>query len=176
MSSFRAIDPEACTFPARNIHGVFRGFRANTFAQSRSTRDDRWSFRPATNVADSCSGQQYRTAHMSTRRILWVAALLGAISTPVFAQTPQPSKPAAPAVTTPAKPANPTTTAPVVNKINLNMATATELDTLPQIGPARAKAIVEARAKGKFKNWDDFVARKVVPSNAEAAIKDLVSF
>jgi len=113
---------------------------------------------------------------MSTRRILWVGALLGAISAPVFAQTPQPSKPAAPAVTTPAKPANPTTLAPVVNKINLNTATATELDTLPQIGPARAKAIVEARAKGKFKNWDDFVARKVVPSNAEAAIKDLVSF
>ena len=55
-------------------------------------------------------------------------------------------------------------------------ATATELDTLPQIGPARAKAIVEARAKGKFKDWDDFVARKVVPSNAVAAIKDLVSF
>ena len=113
---------------------------------------------------------------MSTRRILWVAALLSAISAPVFAQTPQPSKPAAPAVTTPAKPANPTTPAPVVNKINLNTATATELDTLPQIGPARAKAIVEARAKGKFKNWDDFVVRKVVPSNAEAAIKDLVSF
>jgi DNA uptake protein ComE-like DNA-binding protein len=113
---------------------------------------------------------------MSTRRILWGAALLGAISAPVFAQTPQSAKPAAPAVTTPAKPANPTTPAPVVNKINLNTATATELDTLPQIGPARAKAIVDARAKGKFKNWDDFVARKVIPSNAVAAIKDLVSF
>jgi DNA uptake protein ComE-like DNA-binding protein len=113
---------------------------------------------------------------MSTRRIRWVAALLGAISTPVFAQTPQPSKPAAPAVTTPAKPANPTTSAPVVSKINLNTATAAELDMLPQIGPARAKASVEARAKGKFKNWDDFVARKVVPSNAQAAIKDLVNF
>jgi competence protein ComEA len=113
---------------------------------------------------------------MSTRRILWVAALLGAIATPVLAQTPQPSRPTAPAVTAPAKPANPATPAAVVNKINLNTATATELDTLPQIGPARAKAIVEARAKGKFKNWDDFLARKVVPSNAEAAIKDLVSF
>jgi competence protein ComEA len=112
---------------------------------------------------------------MSTRRILWVAALLSAISAPVFAQAPQPSRPAAPAVTTPAKPTT-TTPAPVVSKINLNTATATELDTLPQIGPARAKAIVEARAKGKFKNWDDFVVRKVVPSNAEAAIKDLVSF
>src|SRR5258708_19100121 len=175
MSSFRAIDPEACTFPTRNIHSVFRRFRANTFAQSRSTRDVR-SMVVSPGVADSCSGLQYRTTHMSTRRILWVAALLGAISAPVFAQTPQPSKPAAPAVTTPAKPANPTTPAPVVNKINLNTATATALDPLPQIGPARAKAIVEARVKGKFKNWDDFVARKVVPANAEAAIKDLVSF
>ena len=35
---------------------------------------------------------------------------------------------------------------------------------------------MDARGKTKFKNWDDFVARKVVPSNAEAAIKDLVSF
>ena len=113
---------------------------------------------------------------MSTRRILWVAALLAAISAPVFAQTPQPAKPAAPAVTTPAKPANPTTPAPVVNKINLNTATATELDTLPQIGPARAKAIVEARAKGKFKNWDDFVARKLLPADSAAAIKDVVTF
>ena len=53
---------------------------------------------------------------------------------------------------------------------------AAELDTLPQIGEARAKAIIEARAKGKFKNWDDFVKRNVVPSNAESAIKDLVKF
>src|SRR5215470_4213043 len=41
MSSLRAIRPEACTFPARNIHSVFRRFRANTFAQSRSARDVR---------------------------------------------------------------------------------------------------------------------------------------
>ena len=57
----------------------------------------------------------------------------------------------------------------VAKPVNLNTATAAELDALPQIGPARAKAIVDARAKAKFKNWDDFVARKVVPSNAEAA-------
>src|SRR5882672_10081573 len=124
-------------FP-RAIFTVCSGAFVQTPSRSRVVHamSDRCSFRPATNVADSCSGLQYRTTHMSTRRILWVAALLGAISAPVFAQTPQPSKPAAPAVTTPAKPANPTTPAPVVNKINLN--TATELDTLPQIGPARA--------------------------------------
>ena len=71
----------------------------------------------------------------------------------------------------PAKPA-----AAAGKKIDLNTATAAELDTLPQIGEARAKAIIEARAKGKFKNWDDFVKRNVVPSNAESAIKDLVKF
>jgi hypothetical protein len=44
------------------------------------------------------------------------------------------------------------------------------------IGPARAKAIIEARGKAKFKSWDDFVARNVVPGNAESAVKNLVSF
>jgi competence protein ComEA len=70
------------------------------------------------------------------------------------------------------------TSAPVAatKKVNLNTATAADLDNLPQIVEARSKVIIEARAKGKFKNWDDFVARKVVPANAEAAIKDLVSF
>ena len=51
-----------------------------------------------------------------------------------------------------------------------------ELDRLPQIGATRAQAIITARAKARFKDWDDFVARKVVPSSAEAAIKDLVGF
>lgn len=91
-----------------------------------------------------------------------------------------PAKPAvaAPAVATPAKPAvaTPAAQAPVGKKVNLNTAGADELDALPQIGPARSKSIMEARAKGRFKNWDDFVARKVVPSNAETAIKDRVSF
>jgi len=82
----------------------------------------------------------------------------------------EPAKPAAKA----AEPAKPAATAG--KKIDLNTATADELDKLPQIGPARAKAIMDARAKGKFKGWDDFVKRGVVPSNAESAIKDLVKF
>ncbi len=120
------------------------------------------------------------------RFLTTAAAVVFMSTTSVFAQTPQPARPAAPAPASPApaapaRPAAPaaaapTAVAPAARKINLNTATATELDTLPQIGPARAKAIVDARAKGPFKNWDDFVARKVVPSNAEAAIKDLVGF
>jgi len=137
-------------------------------------------------------------------RFLTAAALTALLTVPAFAQTAQPTTPAkptapvtttAPAATpaTAAKPAAPAaaqapaTTAPAAKpapvaaqsqsqKINLNSATAKELDALPQIGEARAKAIVEARAKGKFKDWSDFVARKVVPSNAEDAIKDKVTF
>jgi competence protein ComEA len=61
--------------------------------------------------------------------------------------------------------------------VNLNTAPENELDKLPQIGPARAKAIIEARTKnGRFKDWNDFVARNVVPKNAEDAIKDKIRF
>ena len=120
---------------------------------------------------------------MFTRRVLVTSAMLALLSVPAFAQGTQPAQPAkpapAPAVTAPA-PAKPATTgaatAPQVAKTNLNTATAAELDKLPQIGPARSKAIIEARAKAKFKNWDDFVARKVVPADAAAAMKDVVSF
>jgi len=119
---------------------------------------------------------------MFTRRVLVTTAMLALLSAPAFAQGTKPAQPAkpapaAPAVTAPAKPATTgAATAPQVAKTNLNTATAAELDKLPQIGPARSKAIIEARAKAKFKNWDDFVARKVVPADAAAAIKDVVSF
>ena len=119
---------------------------------------------------------------MFTRRVLVTSAVLALLSAPAFAQGTQPAQPAkpapaAPAVTAPAKPATTgAATAPQLAKTNLNTATAAELDKLPQIGPARSKAIIEARAKAKFKNWDDFVARKVVPADAAAAIKDVVSF
>ena len=91
---------------------------------------------------------------------------------PAAAPAAKAAAPAKPAAAPAAKPA----AATAGKKIDLNTATADDLDKLPQIGPARAKAIIEARAKGKFKNWDDFVKRGVVPSNAEAAIKDLVKF
>jgi competence protein ComEA len=110
---------------------------------------------------------------MTTRRVLITSVVLALLSAPAFAQGMQPS-------TTPAPAAKPATTgaatAPVAAKVNLNTATVAELDKLPQVGPARSKAIVEARAKAKFKNWDDFVARKVIPADATAALKDVVTF
>jgi DNA uptake protein ComE-like DNA-binding protein len=90
----------------------------------------------------------------------------------------QPNKTMVPPATAPSTaPAQAKTVAPNTKtaKVNLNTATDKELDTLPEIGPARVKAIIEAR-KTKFKNWEDFEARKVVPADALKAIKDKVSF
>jgi competence protein ComEA len=116
---------------------------------------------------------------MLTRRVLVTSVTLALLSAPVFAQGMEPAKPAAPAPAA-AAPAKPSTTgaatAPVASKVNLNTAPAAELDKLPQLAPAHSKAIIEARTKSKFKNWDDFVARKVVPSDTATAIKDVVSF
>jgi DNA uptake protein ComE-like DNA-binding protein len=111
---------------------------------------------------------------MSIRRVLVTSVALALLSVPAFAQGTQPAT-SAPAATAPAKPST-TGATPVVAKTNLNTATMAELDKLPKIGPARSKAIIEARSKEKFKNWDDFVARKLVPSDAAAALKDVVSF
>jgi competence protein ComEA len=119
---------------------------------------------------------------MITRRFLATSVMLALLSAPAFAQGTQPAQPAqpakpAPAVTAPAKPSTTgAATAPMAAKVNLNTASAAELDKLPQVGPARSKAIIEARTKAKFKDWNDFVARKVVPADAVAALKDVVSF
>jgi competence protein ComEA len=111
---------------------------------------------------------------MTTRRVLITSVVLALLSAPAFAQGMQPSTTPAPAAKQPATTG--AATAPVASKVNLNTATVAELDKLPQIGPSRSKAIVDARAKSKFKNWDDFVARKVLPADATAALKDVVTF
>lgn len=128
---------------------------------------------------------------MKTLLATTLAAVL--LSSAAFAQTAPattaPKAPAAPAVTAPAATAPKAAPAPAApaakaatpaaqsTLINLNTATEAELDKLDQIGPARAKAIIEARTKnGRFKDWNDFVARNVVPKNAETAIQGKVRF
>jgi competence protein ComEA len=97
-------------------------------------------------------------------------------------QTPAPAAPAAPAAQRPAQaqpapqaqqPAAQRPAATQNRAVNLNTATKAELETLTQIGPARADAII---AKRPYRDWNDFVAKDVVPKNAEAAIKDNVRF
>ena len=61
-------------------------------------------------------------------------------------------------------------------KVNLNTATIKELDRRPHVGADRAQAIIAARTQARFKDWNDFGSRKVIPVSAVAAITDLVVF
>jgi competence protein ComEA len=91
------------------------------------------------------------------------------------APAPAQAQPAqAPARTT--APAASTQQAPVGRRININTATAAELDQLKGIGPARAAKIIEERQKARFRNFDDLVQRNVLPSNVEADIRNQISF
>jgi len=57
-------------------------------------------------------------------------------------------------------------------KININKATASELETLGGIGAKRAEAIIASRPYAKV---EDLWERKIIPANVFAAIKDKIS-
>jgi len=60
-------------------------------------------------------------------------------------------------------------------KININTASAEELDKLPEIGPVKAQAIVEYRkANGPFKSPEDIEKVKGIKAGTFAKIKDYV--
>jgi competence protein ComEA len=59
--------------------------------------------------------------------------------------------------------------------VNLNTADATELDTLPGVGPATAAKIIAAREQAPFTSIDDLVTRKVVSASVFARFRDLVT-
>jgi len=55
--------------------------------------------------------------------------------------------------------------------IDINSASATELDSLPGIGSARASAIIAGRP---YKGKDELAQRKIVPQNVYDGIKDKI--
>ena len=118
---------------------------------------------------------------MFGKRFLTLTALIGLAATPVLAQSTVPASPTPPAVTAPAVKTAPlpAATTPMTKPTNLNTATAEQLDALPEVGKARTTAILDERAKGKFKDWADFDTRMTGTSlnaDAKAKIKDLVTF
>jgi competence protein ComEA len=124
---------------------------------------------------------------MGLKRYLAVAALGVLLATPVVGQTTSPStstsRPAAtpPSTTMPSKaaPAPGTTSqsreTPSSQEksgpIDINSASAQELDKLPGIGPARAQAIVANRP---YNGKDDLAQRKILPQSVYDQIKDKI--
>lgn len=117
----------------------------------------------------------------SLLRNLTVLACLAAF--PAFSQTPSPSAPTtkpgptAPTVapvTPPKAPTVPEAAKPDTAKtalIDLNSASAAELDVLPGIGGARSAAIIKGRP---YKGKDELVSKKILSESVYAGIKDKV--
>jgi competence protein ComEA len=103
------------------------------------------------------------------RKLQLAAALILSmfVAAPAFAQTPAPKAPAATAA-----PAAKMAPAPAATAlVDINSATKAELDALPQIGSARADAIIKGRP---YKGTNELIDKKIIPQNAYDAIKDKV--
>jgi competence protein ComEA len=113
-------------------------------------------------------------------RLTQLLSTLGLLlASPVLAQTAAPSTAAKPPpIVAPAKTATGATkpsAAPASNPssalIDINTAPKDQLDALPQIGAARAEAIIEGRP---YKSKNELLEKKILPQNAYDAIKNKI--
>ncbi|GJD35237.1 ComEA family DNA-binding protein [Methylobacterium aerolatum] len=115
------------------------------------------------------------TPTLSGLRALALASAL--IAGPVlggsaFAQTAAPAAPTAPAK--PMAPSAPVAGSPNAAKaplLDINSASAEDLDKLPGIGAARSAAIIKGRP---YKGKDELVQKKIIPQNVYDSIKDKI--
>lgn len=107
-------------------------------------------------------------------RYLVIVALSMLLAMPVVAQTASPAKSPSSAATGGGKTAEPsrTTGSPAQGGlVDINSASAEELDKLPGVGPARVKAIIANRP---YNGKDDLTQRKIIPPNVYNQIKDKI--
>lgn len=109
---------------------------------------------------------------MKIARHLIAAALSVLLAAPVVAQTTSPSpsmgRPSTPA---PGKPGTMSRSETQSGLVDINSASAAELDKLPGVGSARAQAIIANRP---YKGKDELAQRKIVPQNVYDQIKDKI--
>lgn len=93
-----------------------------------------------------------------------LASLSLLLAAPVLAQTTAPSATTQPPAGASAAPAREAL-------IDINTASKDVLDNLPQIGSARADAIIKGRP---YRGKNELVDKKIIPQNAYDAIKDKI--
>lgn len=104
---------------------------------------------------------------MDRRSFIVIALLALSAVSPLLAQsTAKPGKPATPKVAAPASTAT----------INLNTATATQIATLPGIGPKTAELIVQYRQKnGSFKKIEEIMNVRGIGEKTFLKLKDRIA-
>jgi competence protein ComEA len=110
---------------------------------------------------------------MNVGRYLIAAALSALLAAPVVAQTTSPSTSTGrPSATAPdSKSGNMARTQPQGGLVDINSASAEELDKLPGIGSARAAEIIANRP---YRAKTELTQRKIVPPNVYEQIKDKI--
>jgi DNA uptake protein ComE-like DNA-binding protein len=97
------------------------------------------------------------------------AAQAQTLTAPTPATPAKPATPATPGLTAPTTPAAPATAAKqVTGKVNINTASASELDALPNVGDKRSAAIIKGRP---YKSTDELVSKKVLSKGVFDSIK-----
>jgi len=110
---------------------------------------------------------------MRAARYMGAIGLSIVLALPALAQTTSPSKsPGSSAATAPSAPGKAAAKSQATGElVDINSASAEELDKLPGVGPARAQAIIKNRPYG---GKDDLNNRKIVPPNVYNQIKDKI--